>query len=62
MIDYEKHGCKDCLWHNQCGKENICDDFSPVYELGDRYINIYIVEKRREFYEEWLEFFEEENI
>ena len=44
--------CSGCYWYEQCARETICDDFSPIEE--DFSANI--EENKRIFLEDWWEY------
>lgn len=46
--------CLDCLWHDQCKTDNVCDDFTPVDE--EKEIEDFVEEKRKEFNKEYFEY------
>lgn len=47
-----KRTCRMCLWLDQCGQDDVCEDFSPLGEDVEEFI-----EKERElFVAEWLEY------
>ena len=48
----EKSNCQHCLWGNKCCSDDNCEYYDPLDETED--LDIYIEERRKEFYAEWL--------
>lgn len=47
--------CDVCLWRDKCDGDEPCDDFTPLEEDVDTYIE----QKRAEHFVEWFDYLEE---
>ena len=45
------HSCKDCIWYDQCGQDEICKDFSPVDDGSFTYYEGILAENAAEYAE-----------
>ena len=56
-----KRSCKFCIWYGKCNTKNVCEYFDPVDETEDYGEDADQKKTRREFREEWLEYFQQDN-
>jgi len=67
MDSNEKYSCVDCIWHDQCESDELCDFFDSGRSGGsltDVEIEIQIEQGRRQFiseYQKYIGEYEAEN-
>lgn len=50
--------CDECIWYDQCGDGFACQDFVPVADTTDEFIE----DERQKFFEEWYEYIEQDDM